>query len=177
MLPAGGGDVAAAAAATTASGYQVLMLTSMPTATTHKKTAASPSSNPPKSTYILSFTHPQPNQAQNLLTHSRSRLFWYAILESLGIIAMAMYVFPCPSLIFYPKADEGWRVQACRYTSSKHSSPRPAGGTRCRPRLRAAPCIYDYWLLHIHEIIHPPTRTYTERRPPKFAGLRTYTLD
>ncbi len=155
----GSGD---SAAATATAAYKTSMLTRIPSATTHKKTAASPSSNPPKSTSLPPppLTYPSAKH-QTYPTHPTAALFWYAILESLGIIAMAMYVLPFFPDRISPEADMRcrWRVLACRCTSSKHSSPKPAGGTRCRlrARLRAAPCIYDYWPLHIHEITHPPT--------------------
>lgn len=54
-----------------------------------------------------------------------SRVFWYAVLESMGIVGMAMYVALHSSSHPLTRA-----ATACKSTSSRRSSQRPDASTK-----------------------------------------------
>lgn len=63
-----------------------------------------------------------------LLTVKNSRLFWYALLESLGVVGMAMYV---ALIVHLQSLDSHTAATVFRYISCRHSSQKQAESTKC----------------------------------------------
>jgi hypothetical protein len=66
-----------------------------------------------------------------------SRLFWYAVFETLAVIAMAMYAY---QLSIVPFIDTR---TGSRYTSFRRSLQKQRGGTGCRSVARRVCSIFS----------------------------------
>ncbi len=119
-----------------------LMLSSQ--ASTRAKTGGSMLSSPLRSMCVL------PRASNVPLKRLRSRMFWYGVLESLGVIGMAMYVNVHSSCVL--RFGDLTRAHAAdsRFMSCKPSSRRQGDDTRCNLLLRLFTYHYYFLFVRLH---------------------------
>ena len=71
--------------------------------------------------------HTRENRGFSIVKSTQNKVFWFAILEVLGVVSMAVYA----SLLLLHRICADCTPSVFKSTSYKPSSPRPGGGTRC----------------------------------------------